>query len=278
MDQIIRKHNLAERKVINNAKVGRQTDFTEPNDPTDLSMIPESAWQGRTITGKFLYQLCTNPRGSINSRGIRIRGARIVGEVNFEGATVRHILALEQCLIETDTIVMSDAHFRRLDLSYSVCGEVRAENLHTDGHLVLRGTTIRGPILLTNSAIKGELICSEAHLLNPDADAFTASRTEVTGSVILENVTALGAIHLDGTTIGGHLRCKDCKLTNANGETLDARYSRISGSVDLQGASIHGRVSLTNADIGGVLNCDNSSLARCDPNSADPPDRFADVA
>jgi uncharacterized protein YjbI with pentapeptide repeats len=226
----------AERQLLARVADGEEADFSAPdegqNDPTQ-----GAAWgPERTIRAAFLHWLCTDAQAAacVPPKGIRIRGARIEGPLDFEGATLLHRLSLIRCAIP-EGILLTDARARRIDLSGSYI-----RGLHADG-----------------LAVEGDLVLSGARLENPNGDALSADRMTVEGSVFLdEGFHATGAVRLLRARIQGQLSCRGARLENPNGNALSADGMTVEGGVFLdEGFHATGAVRLLGARIQGALVC-----------------------
>jgi hypothetical protein len=257
-DQLKKDLTPAERRLLECIASGEEADFSAPdesqNDPTQ-----GAAWgPERTIRSVFLSWLCTNQQAAacIPPKGIRIRGARIEGLLDFEGATLDHRLFLIRCAIP-EGIVLTDARTRGIDLSGSYTQRIHADGLAVKGDLVLSGLICTGEVRLLRARIKGHLICRGARLENPNGDALSADGMTVEGSVFLDQgFHATGAVRLPGACIKGQLACTDARLENPNGNALSADGMTVEGSVFLdQGFHATGAVRLLGAHIKGQLVC-----------------------
>ena len=226
----------AERQLLARVADGEEADFSAPdegqNDPTQ-----GAAWgPERTIRAAFLHWLCTDAQAAacVPPKGIRIRGARIEGPLDFEGARLLHRLSLIRCAIP-EGILLTDARARRIDLSGSYI-----RGLHADG-----------------LAVEGDLVLSGARLENPNGDALVADGMTVEGDVFLNReFHATGAVRLVGARVGGRLSCTGARLENSNGNALNADEMTVEGSVFLdQKFYAIGTVRLARARIQGALVC-----------------------
>jgi hypothetical protein len=136
----------AERRLLARVADGEEADFSAPdegqNDPTQ-----GAAWgPERTIRAAFLHWLCTDAQAAacVPPKGIRIRGARIEGPLDFEGARLLHRLSLIRCAIP-EGILLTDARARRIDLSGSYIRGLHADGLAVEGDLVLSGARLENP-------------------------------------------------------------------------------------------------------------------------------------
>ena len=250
----------AERQLLERVAGGEEADFSSPdeaqNDPAQ-----GAAWgPERTIRAALLYWLCTDPQAAacVPPKGIRIRGARIQGPLDFEGATLLHRLFLIRCAIP-EGILLTDARTRRIELSGSHIRELHADGLTVDGDLVLSGLTCIGAVRLRGARIGGSLSCRGARLENPNGDALSADGMTVEGDVFLnQGFHATGAVWLLGAHIRGSLSCRGARLENPNGDALRAERSTVEESVFLDGLELNGGLNFQYARLGVIVDDEGS--------------------
>jgi hypothetical protein len=253
----------AEQRLLARVADGEEADFSAPdegqNDPTQ-----GAAWgPERTIRAAFLHWLCTDAQAAacVPPKGIRIRGARIEGPLDFEGTTLLHRLSLIRCAIPKG-ILLTDARARRIDLSGSYIRGLHADGLAAEGDLVLSGLICAGEVRLLRARIGGNLECTGARLENPNGNALSADGMTVEGDVFLrQGFHATGEVRLLGAHIKGQLICTGARLENPNGDALSADGMTVEGGVFLrQGFHATGAVRLLGARIGGNLECIGARL------------------
>ena len=280
----------AERQLLERVADGEEADFSAPdegrNDPAQ-----GAAWgPERTIRAAFLHWLCTDAQAAacVPPKGIRIRGARIEGPLDLEGATLLHRLSLIRCAIP-EGILLTDARARRIDLSGSYIRGLHADGLAVEGDLVLSGARLENPngdalvadrmtvegdvflnlefhatgaVRLVGARIRGALACTNARLENPNGDALVADRMTVEGDVFLDRgFHATAAVRLVGARVGGRLSCTGARLENSNGNALNADEMTVEGSVSLdQKFYAIGTVRLARARIRDQLRCTDAQF------------------
>jgi len=253
----------AEQRLLARVADGEEADFSAPdegqNDPTQ-----GAAWgPERTIRAAFLHWLCTDAQAAacVPPKGIRIRGARIEGPLDFEGARLLHRLSLIRCAIP-EGILLTDARARRIDLSGSYIRGLHADGLAVEGDLVLSGLICAGEVRLLGARIGGNLECTGARLENPNGNALSADGMTVEGGVFLdEGFHATGEVRLPRTRILGELRCRGARLENPNENALSAAGMTVEGNVFLdEGFHAIGAVRLRGARIQGQLSCRGARL------------------
>ena len=77
----------------------------------------EDFWRGRTIDGAWLADFVTSAQSHVHHRGVLVRGARIVGGLDLEGAQLSRRLALVRCQLGAHAVDLRGGRARRVDLS-----------------------------------------------------------------------------------------------------------------------------------------------------------------
>jgi hypothetical protein len=216
-------------------------------------------------------------------------------DLNFRGShlngmagrrlSVAHDVDLRNCRCSAE-ILLSDAHIGgRLDFSNgqltnptgpALCGD----GLTVDGDVFLRvrasGSGEKGTIRLLGAHIGGQLVCSNAQLINPSGPALHGDGLTVDGGLFLTpHFSASGSgengtIRLLRASIGGQLDCSGAQLTNPTGPALHGDGLTVDGDLVLRdnltatGSSEDGTIRLLGAHIGGQLDCSGAQLTNSD--------------
>ena len=193
------------------------------------------------------------------SGGVRIKGARIVGQLHLEDCACSNemlpALALEHCDI-LDDLNLEGSRIARLCLRGSRFRKIMLREAEIGGHFNFAGCRpfkdhdgnnqfawidARGAI------INGEVTGSGGMLqLPPKRDekqiepegpryALWLAGADIRGNVRLnQGFTAHGGISLDGAQVHGHLWCDGAKLTAIEDDAFNAQSARISGNLMLR--------------------------------------------
>lgn len=163
---------------------------------------------GTTVTGK-----------------IRLRGARIGGNIEADGATIT----------AADGVA------------------VDADGLEARGGILLRGAEVRGGIDLSGVRLGGDVNLAGARIERPGEVALNGDGIAARGDLALRGATISGEISLLGAHFGGDLDCTSATLAQPGGNALSLNRARIDGAFFLrQGASIQGTLDLTATAIGAI--------------------------
>jgi hypothetical protein len=247
--------------------------------PFDLGAM-QSWGAERTVNAVELRELLVGAELPVHAKGVRLRGVRIIGLLDLEGATLRCPLSLDCCYLDSDDPVCLDhATASRVALTRCQLAGLTASMLTARQVNLSRSTFRAGPLSLMCANITDELICSGAHLKGTDSggNALVAGGMRVGGSVYLDDrFTAHGAAWLARTEIAGDLACDGAQLgRNRHGIGLLAEGTKVGGEVFLRkGFTAEGAVRLLGADITGDLSCSAAQLGHDDDGNALVADRI----
>lgn len=251
-----------EEEMRAKAATGELLDCGE--GPFDLDAM--QLWgEERAVTAAVLRDLLVEGHWPVHTKGVRLRGVKISGLLDLEGATLRCPLSLDSCYLDADDPACLDhATASRVALTGCQLAGLTA-NMLTARQIDLSRSTLRtGPLSLMCANITDDLICSGAHLIGTDSDlnALVAGGMKVGASVYLDQYlddrfTAAGAIWLARAEIGGDLACSGAQLgSNRDGIGLLAEGVKVGGQAFLrEGFATDGAVRLLGADITGDLSC-----------------------
>ncbi|HJM52061.1 MAG TPA: hypothetical protein QGF63_19780 [Alphaproteobacteria bacterium] len=257
-----------ERRLIEAAAKGEVADYAVAEETADDPANGADWGDDRRLRAGIIYALClgSNDEWPVHAKGVRVRGARIAGRLDFEDAILECSLALADCFIEQEMVLLG-AEGRSLNLAGSLVRNIRADRFKTSGGVFLRnGFRAKGEVRLLGADIGGNLDCSNGSFENADGNALFADRLKTAGSVFLsDNFSAKGEVRFLGADIGGSLYCLNGSFKNADGNALSADGLKTAGDVFLRdNFSAKGEVRLLGADIGGDLDCSNGSFENAD--------------
>jgi len=249
----------SERKVWQAAATGTLVDLRVGDSKLDSPEKWAEWGTERTVRAEVVADLLIGDgeAASVAIRGVRLRGARIVGDLNLEAATLRCPLALLDCSFAS-AITLDEATAVSVRLSGSHVPTVRARQLRTRGDLRLdEGFSVSGGVELAAAHIGGVLVCTGGQFSNSGGPALNADGLTVDGDMFCRpGFSAIGEVRLPGAHIGGQLACTGGQFSNPSGSALTAGRLTVDGSMFCnKGFSAIGEVRLIGAHIGGVLDC-----------------------
>jgi hypothetical protein len=203
---------------------------------------------GLQVDGDVLLGDGFTATGDDDNGALRLLGAHIKGQLNFNGARLSN------------------------DAGPALIGD----GLHVDGDVfgggfVATGSGELGAVRLPGARVAGQLNFNGAELTNQAGPAFIADGMHVAGGLVLaEGFTATGhyergAVRLPGAHIYGQLNLDGATLINPGGPALIGDHLDVSGGVFLDGFTGNGYgddsvLRLPDAHISGQLNLDGAEL------------------
>jgi hypothetical protein len=214
--------------------------------------------------------------------GIRVRGARIEGPLDFSDCTGSNgsalpPLVLERCTIP-DPIDLSGGHFARVSIANSQITHVCARGMRLDGNLDFSGVRGIAPtaggasnrvawIDAHGARIGGDVEGRRARLRAPpnraegqipprmQRYALRLSNAEVLGRVILlGGFRANGGVNVGDSDIRGEVWLSGARVSAGEGLAFGARGTRFGSTLLLdEGFSARGEVGLWGAKIAGTF-------------------------
>ena len=165
--------------------------------------------------------------GFVAEGEVRLIGAHIRGQVNFDGA----------------------------HLSNQTGPAMNADSLKIDRGLFCReGFVAEGEVRLIRAHIRGQVNFDGAHLSNQTGPAMNADSAKVDGGMFCQDrFVAEGEVRLRGAHVQGQLSFTGASLANADGVALNLYEAEAPGSLWLRfAAAPRGAVSLRSARVGAL--------------------------
>jgi hypothetical protein len=213
----------------------------------------------REVRAEVLRDLLRGPQ---DDRGLRLRGATVLGRLDLDGLRGTARLRLKDCAL-ADGIWLRGAQLALLQLSGSVVGGLVADDLMVEGSVLLRrGFTSTGFVGLAGARIDGKLDLTGARLADRGV-ALLADRVAVGGDLVLDDAVVTsgataGALLLGGARVAGRLSARRLRVTNPVGPAIVAANLQVtdtmdlSGGSELTGAGRQGAVRLVGARVGSL--------------------------
>jgi hypothetical protein len=222
-------------------------------------------WEAeRRLRSECIAWICAKAKNAdfLTRFGIRIKGAKIEGELHLDEMEVDVPLVFSHCVF-TNKISLRNAKLRMLEFQLTHLGSIEADGLHVDGSIYLRnGFRTAGRINLYQAKIGGDLVCNYSHVLNEGLNALFADALEVKGSVVFRNSEFRGMVNLNRTQVTGNINFEGSQFINNKDDALSLQGANIGGSVHLNNYfKSRGRVNLYTAKIGSSLGCDAGHFA-----------------
>jgi len=267
-----------ERALVDHITRGELLDLAGA-EPVDEAAM--RAWDSsRTVRAAVLRDIL---RGRLapdpDPHGLRLRGARIAGQLDLENLITGVGVELYSCLLG-EGLVAVDARLPFLVVSgcrleHPAQPPLAAERLIATMLLldqaVITADCGTGAVVLAGAHL-GVLGCDGATIRNDTGPALTGDGLRVDQGIFLrsgfEAVGAgeLGAVRLLRSHLGGQLDCTGATIRNDTGPALHADGLRVDQDVSLRdgfqavGAGELGAVRLLDTHVGGQLGCADAML------------------
>jgi adhesin HecA-like repeat protein len=215
----------------------------------------------QVVDATLLVELLTTPQPNGARRGVRVRGAAIVGILDLEAAVLLCPLRLEGCEFAAP-ISLLEAQAPAVRFLSCELVSLEAAQLRTRGTFSLAGSRIQGEVSLPGARIGGELDFEGATLTNNSGQAINAWGLRVDQHMLFRGgFVATGEIALPGAHIGGVLDFEGATLTNNSGAAISAWGLRVDQHMLFRGGFVAtGEIALPGAHIGGVLHFEGATL------------------
>ncbi|GLZ37684.1 hypothetical protein Acsp05_13090 [Actinokineospora sp. NBRC 105648] len=254
-----------EQQVVDAARRGV---WAEPRTSVGVAELASTEDAGLCVRAELIRELLIGRHGELDPHGLRVRGVRILGQLDLEHVTAVVGFALTRCALPQGFTCCS-ARLQWVDLRGSSLSGLTADGLRTDDRLSLEGATLRGAgelgaVRLIGAHIGGQCDFERATIVNDTGPALCADRMRTGGSLLAEGVILRGAgkssaAQLIGVQISGQCDFEGATVVNSAGPALCVDRMRTDGSLLLAGATVLGAgelgaVRLLGAQIGGQVN------------------------
>jgi hypothetical protein len=257
------------------------------DDPSNDAEAGESWEPVRSIRTTLIRWLCFNKdaRNLLTSAGIRVYGAKIVGQLDLAYVVFDGLLLMRNCYF-SGSVILRYAETRTISLENSCLPSLRADGLSVRGAVILRNKfTCRGIVRLVRANIRGDLDCGKARFGSEHGLSFAADGANIEKSIIFREASFAGSVRLSQVVVGGDLDCSGATMIRSATDdepVLLADYARIQGNVHLcdeQDSStaqntitprpaftINGTIGFEGAMISGQVHCEGASFQGSEAN------------
>ncbi len=267
--ELKRTETKCEESLLRNLADGHVTNCDLLHDKDGVPENADKAGQEQyDVNAKLIRWLCVDPQASklVDPRGIQLRAARVVGELDLSFVAVPFSLFLINSRF-TENLNVLDAKVPELNLMGTWVPGINGDGVKVANDVFLRnGFRSEGEVRLLGAEIGGDLTASDGSFLNHDREALNADGLKVTGSVYLsDRFRSEGDVRLFGAEIGGILDASGGSFLNRGRNTLSADRLKVTGSVFLSdGFRSEGEARLLGAEIGGDLTASDGSFLNHD--------------
>ncbi|QUR67458.1 hypothetical protein [Mycobacterium spongiae] len=229
----------------------------------DLEPADGATWSpDRRVPAAALRAVLTCADLVVDSGGLRIRGARIIGALDLNHVVFRHPLYLIQCLLD-ETLCITGATILDLNLRGTHLPGIDMVRSEITGSMFAGdGFEAAGEIRASGAKIQGDLDVSGATLNNPEGCALNLDIAEIGGNLVAAGgFQANGEISALQAAIKGQLDLRGATLTNPNGCALILNGAEIGSSVFAGEAfEANGEIRAWDATIKGPLRLSGATV------------------
>ncbi|GAB2868025.1 hypothetical protein [Lentzea nigeriaca] len=225
-------------------------------------------FEGAGISAAVIRDLLVNA-DDLDPRGLRVRNARIEGQLDLRDVVAKRPLVLLDCTADAP-VLLDRAHLSALDLSGLVAPAVIAPWLRLDHYLYLVGARLDGgeenyALDLAEASVGGHVNLSGANLLSQTGCALHAGKLRTGSDLYLNDVRTSATVELVGARIGGNLDCTGAELAADDG-ALQGMDLQVDGNILLEGgfhatSERYIAVRIRGSRIGGQLVLRNGKVA-----------------
>jgi hypothetical protein len=223
--------------------------------------LPTVGDMGRAIRASLLRLLLLGapdvPR--LHEKGLRLRGAWVIGSLDLEGCQDLRGITLADCRFDSPLILRS-AGIDSLLLDGSVLPGLAAERLRAKGGVHLRAAEIDGAINLRGAQLDGDLVLDGSAVTQIGGIAFDAAHIVTRGDLTLRGSRLRGSVRVVGAQLTGDLSLIGTSLGAAEGIALAADGVKVAGDVDLRAATIAGEASFIGSRVRGDVKLEGGTF------------------
>lgn len=239
-----------------------------------LEQLAASDDTSSQVRAELIRELLLGKHGELDPRGIRLRGARIVGGLDLDHLRTATGLTLTACVV-SEPVIARQATLPFIVLRGSSLACLDGDELRVEGGLILEDVRVHGDgeqgmIRLIDARIGGELDLEDAEITNGSGPAVRADGIRVGSSLFLTGATLDGsgdggAIRLVSASVGGHVGAEKVQITNNSGPAVDADGLQVASDLLLLRAHIHGTgghsaIRLSGTRVGGQLSFTGTTI------------------
>jgi hypothetical protein len=251
-------------------RAGRVADFNK-HCGTTLDPRKSTGWEDpcRQISPGFLVDVLTVQKWQVQVplRGVRLRGAHIVGAIELTNAEITSELWIDASRI-SGRMSLANAHLKRLlSLDGSVIGgdmdasRMNAETLVTwsehasfEGDVDLRGATVGGEFSMISASFSKKL---DADDMDVQGTLFMRDHASFGGDVNLRDATVGGNLDMNGASFSKAL---DADRLKVHGTLFMRDHATFGGDVNLRAATIGGDVDMNSATFSKAMDADGMDV------------------
>jgi hypothetical protein len=175
----------------------------------------------------------------MHTRGLRLIGALIVGQLDLQNARIGSDVQLIDCRFD-EPVVLQSAAIDSLFLDGSSFPGLAGRRLEARGNLYIRRTMITHAVDLRGARIGGEMVLDGSSIAAPDDIALELSYVVTRGDLTLRSCAIDGRLKAWGISVAGDMIFLNATIACPGGMALSGNAARIGGDLDLRASHITG--------------------------------------
>lgn len=251
-----------ERLVWTAFLTGSEVDLRE-GDQSHNEPLAGEAWESsRVIRAEVIRELVlgTARPSAAATPALRMKGARISGQLDFSHSAIPYPIYLQGCSFE-QAPDLRWAEVGHLDLSQSALPGLQASHVYVKGELRAQACQIAGDVWLYGAKIAGDVRLNGS-VLGPMHCALVMSGCTVGGALYLNDMAISGSIRLIETQVSGSVMLSGTRISAPGSVALDCSRLKVGAAVFCrEHFTCEGQTVLRNARIGSFLDLDDARLS-----------------
>jgi uncharacterized protein YjbI with pentapeptide repeats len=193
----------------------------------------DKRWQDdcRKLSASFVEDLLTRApwREQVPSKGVQVKGALIVGNVDLEDVKLGRPMKVTASRIEA---------------------AIKLDHAHTDSVVKLDGSQINGDFTADGLQAECDLSLAEGVTFKR---GMTLESAKIDGYVDMTGASFGGKLDANGLQVGGDLYMRSEDENKASFKEVDLTGANIKDQIDMSGASFGGTLNANSLQVGGSL-------------------------
>jgi hypothetical protein len=255
-----RDHDQWVAAIVEAIKTGTELDLA-PDETVDAQQADN--WPAsRQLPGGALRAALLQPDIKPDPRGLRIRAACIIGDVDLAEFRIPYSLRFTDCAFEQPLRWTSLTISGVLGLAGCLTLSVDLDDAEIKSDAFLQGLRATGVVRGIGATIGGVLDLNDATLTNDGGHALILDTAVIKGGAFLRGLSATGEVRAPVASIGAGLHLEHATLTNHGGCALNLDNAEIKSHALLGNVTTSGGIRAVSASIGAELNLNHATLTK----------------
>jgi hypothetical protein len=240
-------------------ETGQLIDLAPGKADGEINPSNSLRWSSeRLLPAQIIRKLLVKTALVTDPQGLRIRGARITGQLVLDYATLPCRLEFIRCSFD-QPLTLAYAKLPNLKLDGSLLPGLSLKSAQIAGSCELIGINATGTVDLEGIRISGLLDLTKAAIAKPYGYALSLDSAEVAGDVFMDKMAAKGEVRALGARFGGAFFLGEARLenmtsdSNPNGHALFLDNAEIRGNAFFSKLVAKGEVRALGAQFGSLI-------------------------